>query len=85
MAARLAELESRKAAAVAGEDYDSAKGVKAEIDRVRTAAGAPAAGQTASSPWLQRHAQCMSSAQWRAASAGPTCAQNVGGLDGHAT
>ena len=56
MAARLAELEARKAAAVAGEDYDAAKGVKAEIDRVRAAAGTPAAIQSSLSPGLRRWA-----------------------------
>ena len=54
VAAHLAELETRKAAAVAGEDYDSAKGMKAEIDSVRAAAGAPAAGHPDTSPWLRR-------------------------------
>jgi centrosomal protein CEP104 len=54
VAGRLAELETRKAIAVAGEDYDAAKAIKAEIDRVRAAAGAPSGGQPESSPWLQR-------------------------------
>ena len=64
MAARLSELEARKAAAVAGEDYDAAKGVKAEIDRVRAAAGAPAAGadKSASSPWVRRCADVTTAA-----------------------
>ncbi len=39
---------------MAGEDYDAAKGVKAEIDRVRASAGAPATGQSSLSPGLRR-------------------------------
>ncbi len=35
-ATRLAELESTKARAVAEEDYDEAKRLKLEIDRLRT-------------------------------------------------
>ena len=54
MAGRLAELEARKAAAVAGEDYDAAKTVKSEIDRIRAAAGAATAGQPEPSSRLRR-------------------------------
>ena len=36
--AKLAELEAAKRAAVAAEDYDAAKAVKADIERVRASA-----------------------------------------------
>ena len=66
VAERLAGLEARKAAAVAGEDYDAAKAVKAEIDRVRGAAGASStAGQSDPSQWLRR---CVS---WKSMQALP--------------
>ena len=55
VAGRLAELEAQKAVAVAGEDYDAAKAVKAEIDHVRVTAGI-SSGQSDSTSWLRRWA-----------------------------